>query len=406
MKLRLWGLILFILLSAHASGQINQLVYRTNYRIDTAKVRQLLVEVDNISFFVDNEYKGPYVKGYSLPGLWVQPKLIYYPLSNLKVEAGVHFLFYHGADKYPSVAYQDIAEWKGEHYQKGVHVLPYFRAQLALGERFNLVFGNLYGAANHQLIEPLYHPELNLSCDPEMGLQLLYASPRFNMDIWINWQSFIFRDDIHKEAFTVGLSSRVKVNDPEESSFHLSIPIQVLAQHRGGEIDTIYTNSVQTLINGAVGVRGTWRTHQPWLQKVEAEVDGFFSYQQAGIVWPFESGYGLYARVVAEAKGVRAKLGYSWCDQFVSLYGSPFFGAVSMSEQGTTFDRPHLLTYGLEYSRPFGNGFAFGAEIKLYHALSPWVTTVGGDRYQAGRDLSFSVGAYLRINPSFLLKQF
>ena len=60
------------------------------------------------------------------------------------------------------MAYLDIADWKGNQYQKGSHILPYFRAQVALSERFNIVFGNLYGAANHRLIEPLYNPDLNL----------------------------------------------------------------------------------------------------------------------------------------------------------------------------------------------------------------------------------------------------
>ena len=167
------------------------------------------MELDNISFFKDNEYTGKFTKGYSLPGLWVQGKAVYYPLRNIKLEAGVHMLIYHGANKYPSMAYQDIAYWKGDQYQKGVHVLPLFRAQMALSDHVNIVLGNIYGASNHNLIEPLYNPELNLTCDPEAGLQLLYDSKAFDLDVWVNWQSFIFREDVHQEAFTVGISSRV-----------------------------------------------------------------------------------------------------------------------------------------------------------------------------------------------------
>ena len=44
------------------------------------------------------------MKGYTLPGLWLQAKAIYYPLSNLKLEAGVHALRFWGANKYPSMA--------------------------------------------------------------------------------------------------------------------------------------------------------------------------------------------------------------------------------------------------------------------------------------------------------------
>lgn len=98
------------------------------------------------------------------------------------------------------MAYQDIAHWKGDQYQKGFHALPWFRAQVALSDHVNIVLGDLYGAANHNLIEPLYNPELNMVADPEMGLQLLYNSRRFDLDVWVNWESFIFREDIHQEA--------------------------------------------------------------------------------------------------------------------------------------------------------------------------------------------------------------
>lgn len=110
-------------------------------------------------------------------------------------------------------------------------MLPYFRAQMALSDHVNIVLGNIYGASNHNLIEPLYNPELNLTCDPEAGLQLLYDSKAFDLDVWVNWQSFIFREDVHQEAFTVGISSRVKYNDPA-SRFHFYTPVQGLVQHR------------------------------------------------------------------------------------------------------------------------------------------------------------------------------
>lgn len=98
--------------SPSLKAQIADRVYKTDYHIDPEKARELSVELDNISFFKDNEYTGKFTKGYSLPGLWVQGKAVYYPLRNIKLEAGVHMLIYHGANKYPSMAYQDIAYWK------------------------------------------------------------------------------------------------------------------------------------------------------------------------------------------------------------------------------------------------------------------------------------------------------
>ena len=114
----------------------------TPYRITPSSLRQLRVEVDNLSFFRDNEYSSSLTKGYSLPGLWVQPKLTYVPLSAIKLELGLHALVFNGANKYPCYVYHDIATWKGNQYQKGAHVLPWVRAQ-AQFKHLTVVLGNL-----------------------------------------------------------------------------------------------------------------------------------------------------------------------------------------------------------------------------------------------------------------------
>ena len=44
-------------------AQIVDHVYKTDYHIDPEKARELSVELDNISFFKDNEYTGKFTKG-------------------------------------------------------------------------------------------------------------------------------------------------------------------------------------------------------------------------------------------------------------------------------------------------------------------------------------------------------
>lgn len=387
------------------SAQISERVYASESRIDPARKGELSVEIDNLSFFKDDEYQGPFVKGYTLPGLWLQAKAVYYPLSNLKLEAGIHALRFWGADEYPNMAYRDMAIWKGEEYQKGLHVLPWFRAQLALSEHVDIVLGSLYGAANHRLVEPLYNPELNLTADPEMGLQLLYASRHFDLDVWVNWESFIFRKDVHQEAFTVGLSSRYKLNEPA-ASVHFYVPLQLLAQHRGGEIDTITTNSVQTLTNGALGVGAVWNAGYKLLRRVHVELDVAGYYQQKGRLWPFDKGYGVYAEASADLSDFRVKAAYWRCHRFISLFGSPFYGAVSTSEEGLTLGEPSMLHFGAEYSRKLAKGFSLGIDVDLYAHLPATLHGTEREGQQSDLAISFSAGIYLRVNPSFLIKKF
>lgn len=386
-------------------AQIPDRVFKTDFRIDPEKKGELSVEFDNLSFFKDDEYTGSFMKGYTLPGLWLQAKAVYYPLEMLKLEAGVHLQRFWGANRYPNMAYQDIAHWKGDQYQKGFHALPWFRAQVALSDHVNIVLGDLYGAANHNLIEPLYNPELNMVADPEMGLQLLYNSCRFDLDVWVNWESFIFREDIHQEAFTVGLSTRFKFNDPD-SRFHFYAPLQVLAQHRGGEIDTILTNSVQTLMNGAVGIGGVWNTGHKIFKSVNVELDVAGYYQQAGKLWPFDNGYGVYARASADIYDFRVKTSYWRCHQFISMFGSPFYGAVSTSDEGLTFDDPSCVYFGLEYLRELAKGFSLGIDLDIYEHLPVVFRGTEQNGYKSFAKTSFSAGIYLRVTPSFLIKKF
>lgn len=403
--LKAMSIVCFLFSAAYGNAQLADRLYKTDYKIDPERKGELRVELDNLSFFRDNEYAGGVMDGYSLPGIWIQPKAVYYPLENIKLEAGVHLLRYWGASKYPNMAYRDIAVWKGDQYQHGFHALPFFRAQIALSQQVNIVLGDIYGGANHQLIEPLYSPELNLTDDPEAGLQLLYSARPVDLDVWVNWQSFIFRQDVHQEAFIVGLSTRFKLNAPD-SRFHFYVPVQGVIQHRGGEIDTIYTRSVQTLMNGAAGIGAVWHIGHSLFKNVNVELDGTGYYQQAGTLWPFNQGAGLYARASADIYDFRVKTSYFAGHHFISMLGLPFYGAVSTKKEGVTYRNPQLVYFGLEYSRCFGKGYALGIDLDVYQRLAGSATDPVKGSYREGGSTSFSFGISFRMHPSFLIKKF
>ena len=385
-------------------GQIPEAVLQFgDYRVQPEEKGRLSLRIDNLSFFHDNEFTGPVMKGYTLPGLWLQPKLRYQPLENVRLELGLHALTYHGASKYPNYAYRDIAEWKGERFQKGLHVLPYFRAQLQM-KRLNVVLGNLYGGSYHQLIEPLYTPELNLTADPEMGAQVLLDLPRFHLDAWVNWESFIFRQDVHKEAFTVGVASKIRYN-AEESNVHLYTPVQILFQHRGGELDTITHRSISTLANAAVGFGLTWNADRRILKRVSVEADAMGYRQVSGSLCPADQGYGFYAQAgVGLGRYVNAKAGYFRGEDFMSLFGVPYFGTMSTRYSGATLDTMSTLYLSADYSREFMKMFAIGAQFSLYYSSPGILTFPGGATRPKQNTVNYSFGVYFRANMDFLLR--
>lgn len=364
----------------------------SDYRIDTTDVKALRVEVDNLSFFHNNEYGGKLSKGYSLPGLWIQPKLTYSPIKQIALEVGLHALIFNGANKYPCYAYHDIGTWKGNQYQSGAHLLPWIRAK-AQFKYLTVVLGNIYGGQNHQLIEPLFNPELNLSQDPEMGAQLLWDRPYLHADIWLNWQSYIFKMDTHQEAFTVGMNWMVYYNKPG-STVNWFSPIQLVVQHRGGE-QNIENKGVQTLSNVSLGVGMKWNANRSALKQLGAELNMLAAYQQSGQLWPFKTGFAVHTGLhfnLWDHLGLKASYLYA-PKHFISLYGNPLFNTVSQVDQ-TDYKGNNTFSARVSYHYVLDKHYVLGAQAEVFRTWLP-----------DNKETSFNFGIYLRVNPSILIKK-
>lgn len=394
-------LLFFFIMSLSASAQMWEHLATSNPLIDTTEVKALKFELDNLSFFRDNEYTSKRTDGYSLPGLWLQPKFTYTAHKMVRLELGLHALIFNGANKYPCYAYHDIGTWKGDQYQSGAHLLPWFRAQFEF-DNVDIILGNIYGGENHGLIEPLFNTETNLSQDPEMGLQILWRRPHLRADIWLNWQSYIFREATHQEAFTVGSTWRVLLND-EKKATHWYLPVQLVIQHRGGEQDVSALNlGVQTICNLSLGAGLKHRFENSALTHVAAEANVLAAYQQAGKLWPFNTGLALHA--AGEVKlwdAWRLRLGHlSAPKHFVSLYGNPLFNTVSQNLYDTQFNGVHTTYFRTDYSRTIAKHYTFGAEVEVFKS---WL---GKSTIDTKDEFNFSFGVYMRVNPSFLIKRF
>lgn len=385
------------------------------YSVDTAKINTLGLELEALAFFKDNEFDGNVQNGYSLPGVRLQPRLTYTPIRQIKLELGLHATIYSGANKYPCYVFHDIATWKGNQYQSGAHLLPFFRATASF-RHITLALGNIYGGATHGFSEVMYNPELVLTDDPEMGFQILLDTKRWHSDLWINWQSYIFKEDTHQEAFTVGWTQRIdiwKKRHSEDITHTLSIPIQLVLQHRGGEQDNT-DMGVQTIANGALGLAYRYSApKQRVVTGVSAEILALGCYQQMGKLWPFKAGPAVWARADVEfIKDLRASVGFFAANKFCSLYGSPFFGSLSTKVHGGRFENISTAVLGVEYSRTFARAYTIGANVKAYLCHTGALTCPPDDAHPEGYTVPgefrtpFSFGAYFRCSPSFVLKRF
>lgn len=384
------------------------------YRVDSTQTKTLGIELEALAFFKDNEFDGNVQRGYSLPGVRLQPRLTYTPIDEIKLELGLHATIYSGANKYPCYVFHDIATWKGDQYQSGAHLLPFFRAT-ARFKSITLAVGDIYGGATHGFVEPMYNPELILTDDPEMGFQMIVDTKRWHSDLWMNWQSYIFKESSHQEAFTVGWTQNINVwkRTKEDRTHSLDIPIQLVIQHRGGEQDNTKMG-VQTIANGALGMGYEYKAlGNRIVTGVQAEVMALYCLQQSGNLWPFKNGPALWVKASVDfIRDLRVTAGFFSAKDFCSLYGSQYFGTLSTKRAGGRFDGMNTGLISLEYSRTFANAYTIGANLKAYIYKTGSLALPADDTHPEPYTIPgefrtpFSFGVYFRCSPSFVLKRF
>lgn len=375
--------------------------------LDPGRAGELRIGLESLSFVRDNEYKSPLMKGYTLPGIWLRPMLTWQPLALLRLEAGAHLLRYWGANVYPNINYTDIATWKGGQAQHGFHCVPWFRAHLQAAPGLHILLGSLQGGSSHGVVEPLWNDELDLTADPEAGLQVVWEARRGRLDAWVDWESFIFRSDDHQESFTFGLSARLGPWGGRRGAPRWYVPLQALFRHRGGEINTADTErSVKTWLNAAAGlaVEGELRgTRLPVRLSAEAAVCYFG--QQSGTMLPFDRGEGLWVKAGAQLWRCTLEAAWWQCRDFVSVMGSPLFGSMSVSESGLTLRRPRTALLRASYAHRLAPGIGWGVRAEAWGHLPVTSVAADGARARTTGKVSVAAGVYLRVSPSFLLRR-
>ena len=109
------------------------------------------------------------------------------------------------------------------------------------------------------------------------------------------------------------------------------------------------------------------------------------------------------AGCLADVGGIalQVTLGLHAPHHFVSLYGSPFFGTLSIREDRESFKGIGTAYLRADYHHTFARNYVLGAGIE---AGQSWLGKSA--THNCSQEFNFSFGIYLRACPSFLLKQF
>lgn len=293
-------------------------------------------------FVINNEYHGNFAKGYTLPGVYSNPRLSF-GQDRWLLAVGLHMLKYSG----------ETAVEKAT---------PFFRLQYKPMPSFYVLLGALKRNNAHRLPDMLYHTERRITHHLEEGLQFHWNSEKLWADLWLNWETFIQPADTIQEQFVVGSSNEVVL----PANFRLML--KALAAHRGGQI-TKDTSRVQTLINPLLGV--TWQ--HAFLNDLHltlaARWVGFGDLSPKPEL-SYKSGYTVNLGANFAYKHFSYGLDYYRGQHVIAARGNPILQSVSSAMPGQLFPERQILRQQVNFTKAAKPWLHFQAGIGLYHYLN------------------------------------
>lgn len=370
--LKLILIVAFLIIQTNLSAQSTRTPFVHYKEFQKADSNKLFLRIENFNFIKNNEYNGDFAKGATWIGYLASPKLVYYPSSKVRIEAGARFQKYSGRTSFTETE-------------------PVFSVNFMPTDNFSIILGSLNQNNNHSLSEPLYEPERFFTDEAENGLQIQYKKERFNFDTWVNWEKFILEGDPFQERFTFGLTSKYRLTN-SSSPNNLSFPLQALFTHRGGEIDSS-DGSVQTLANYSAGLEFSKKIENSRITSWNAKAIAFYFADNSSVKeFGYDKGYAVYPQVGLTTKHSNITLGYWNADSFVAPKGSFLFQSTSRVNGEISEDKRELVTFKYYYEKKISTGVVFGGKIDCYYDLK-------------NNDESYATAIYLRLNGDFFLKK-
>jgi len=163
----------------------------------------------------------------------------------------------------------------------------------------------------------------------------------------------------------------------------------------------------QTNYNAATGIGAVWNVNGSILRSLNAEfaIAGYTSMKSD--LSALKRGAGDYYKIAARLRNFALVVSYWECRNYISLFGSPFYGAVSTKFDGMQFLRPQMLYFGADYVRPLAKGFSLAVNADVFYYVSGRMYSTATGEFQTppfGNNANFTFGITMKINPSFFLR--
>jgi len=274
-------------------------------------------------YFINNEFFGDVVEGYTLPTYQLEPTLVYYASDMFRIRGGVHLQQFFGKNE-------------------NMKVRPVIAASILFYKNLSLTMGAINGHLNHRLSDAMFHYERSINYPIENGFQFKYSDDNWWADAWMSWEQYIEIGDSIPEIFTVGVSAR-RTLIKSDAGFKMDLPFQTVVMHRGGQISDFEEDGT-SFLNLSSGLEIEKR-QKAYINKV-----GWFGYflyyndlKEANALG-FNVGHAIYTGVVLETLQNSLMLGYWNADDFLSSRGNPMFNSVSTFIENAWFGNRSMIT--------------------------------------------------------------
>ncbi|MFQ3296673.1 MAG: hypothetical protein ACI9JT_000709 [Polaribacter sp.] len=365
------------------------------------KVAKFGLEVYNLNFIKNNEYFNFIADGYTLLGTQVHPEFIYNSSKNTQFKAGLFVLKNFGENTVNYTIPTFTFTYKKKYYK--------------------IIIGNLFSRNNHHLIEPLMASEKILGEEVlETGIEYLYKKNRFSFDIWLNWEKSIQKYDTDREEFMIGFSSKLIILKKEKHS--LSIPLQYVYYHRGGQINKKYRfeNNSNDLIlnfnNASIGLEYYYKLNS---KNSKLGLRYFYLNHKVNTVieeFPFDKGNAHYFNVNYSSNKINFSVAYYKSDKFISAKGNDMFqsystrinnnyweGELDDRYLGYTEPNRELLVSKLIFKKKLSRKIKLGLQFEGYYQLNNAII----NKFDLGNkknNFDYSYAIYILANDVFSFK--
>ncbi len=347
--------VLFFLLLLPAKNffaQINNQLLETNIAVEDSLQQKVLLNIQSNNFFKNNEYFGNISTGYTLMGSQLGTQLAYLPNPNVRIQAGAFFHKDFGNDTM-------------------LRVRPVLSCKIQKNG-YSVLFGTLEGTFAHRMIEPLYNYERYITDPIENGIQIKIDRQKIWSDTWMNWEVMQYIGSTYQEQFSVGHHTDFTLF--RNSASKITIPVQFLVSHKGGQID-IDTTSLKTIANAAIGFTYQYNSphEQSFLKSFKTEnYFTLFKDLSPTKTLAFKQGSGIYLNATFTSKyDISFSAGYWNANDYLASRGGYLFQSEASvyGKKGYIDANRNLLFFRLLYARKVFNAINVNVRFEPYYDL-------------------------------------